>query len=167
MPMRGSRRYPGEDAVFIFIRAFMTYAAKTSSIIVVAISVLLAASSLANAGTGTVRITLSKAGFVFGGGRARGTLHFHGQTYPLTISGLSFGTIGLAVTRLSGHAYNLRSAADIVGVYRAASVSLAVGGGAKVARLLNQNGLVYLQLEGPQAGVELSISVSGMTISLP
>jgi hypothetical protein len=145
----------------------MTYAAKISSIIVVASSVLLAASSLANAGTGTVRITLSKAGFVFGGGRARGTLHFHGQTYPLTISGLSFGTIGFGVTRLVGHAHELRSAADIVGVYRAASVSVAVGGGAKVARLQNSNSPVYLQLQGSQAGVELSISVSGMTISLP
>jgi hypothetical protein len=43
---------------------------------------------------------------------------------------------------------------------------MAVGGGAKVARLQNSNSAVYLQLEGLQAGLELSVSVSGMTISL-
>ena len=152
--------------MFIFIRAIATCTTTTASTILLASFVLLAAPSPADAGTGTVRITFSKVGFIVGAGRARGTLHFHGHNYPLTISGLSFGTIGLGVTRLVGHAYNLRSAADIVGVYRAASVGLAVGAGGKVARLQNSNGLVYLQLQGPGTGVDLSVSVSGMMISL-
>jgi hypothetical protein len=131
-----------------------------------AAAVLLAASSPADAGTGTVHITFAKAGLFVGVGRARGTLHFQGRNYPLSISGVSVGTIGLGVTDFKGHAYNLRAAADIVGTYSAASVGIAAAGGAKVARLQNSNGVVYLQLEGPQVGFELSIAVGGMTISL-
>jgi hypothetical protein len=37
--------------------------------------------------------------------------------------------------------------------YTAASVSMSVAGGAKVARLQNSNGIVYLQLEGLQVGL--------------
>jgi hypothetical protein len=122
--------------------------------------------SPADAGTGKLRITLAKAGLFVGIGTATGTLRFHGRYYPLSISGVSAGTIGVALTRLKGHAYNLRYAADIVGSYSAVSVSAAVVGGAKVARLRNSNGVVYLQLEGPQAGLELSIAAAGMTISL-
>jgi hypothetical protein len=67
--------------------------------------------------------------------------------------------------QFKGHAYNLRQASDIVGTYTAVSVSAAVVGGAKVARLLNSDDMVYLQLEGPQVGLELSTAVSRMTIS--
>jgi hypothetical protein len=129
--------------------------------------VLLAGSSLpVDAGTGTLRISFAKAGLFVGAGTATGTLHFHGRTYPLSIRGVSVGTIGVALTRLTGHAYNLRHGADIVGSYSAVSASIAVVGGAKVARLRHSNGVVYLQLEGPQAGLELSTAAAGMTISL-
>jgi hypothetical protein len=37
---------------------------------------------------------------------------------------------------------------------------------AKVARLQNSNSAVYLQLQRPELGLELSVSVGGMTISL-
>ena len=73
--------------------------------------------SPADAGTGKLRITLAKAGLFVGIGTATGTLRFHGRYYPLSISGVSAGTIGVALTRLKGHAYNLRYAADIVGSY--------------------------------------------------
>jgi hypothetical protein len=120
----------------------------------------------ADAAVGTVRFTFAKAGLLVGVGGANGTLHFHGHNYPLRIRGLSFGSMGIGVTKLEGHAHNLRYAADIVGTYTAVSVSAAVGGGRKVARLLNSNRVVYLQLEGREAGFELTTAVSGMTISM-
>jgi hypothetical protein len=132
----------------------------------VAAVVLAGSSAPADAGTGTLRIRFAKAGLFVGAGAATGTLHFHGRTYPLSIRGVSVGTIGVALTRLTGHAHNLRYAGDIVGTYSAVSAGIAVVGGAKVARLRNSNGVVYLQLEGPQAGLELSIAAAGMTISL-
>jgi hypothetical protein len=42
---------------------------------------------------------------------------------------------------------------------------LAIAGGARVARLRNANGVV-LELRGRQVGFEVSIDLSGMTVSL-
>jgi hypothetical protein len=156
-----------EDQMFRSAPAERSCRSRTAaSILIVGLFFLLGPISAADAGTGTIDITLRKVGLVIGLGRASGTLHFHGRNYPLSISGLSVGTIGIARTHLKGHAYNLRSAADIVGSYTAASVSAAVAGGLKVARLQNSNSSVYLQLEGAAAGLELSVAVGGMTLSL-
>lgn len=127
----------------------------------------LALSPLAHAASGTISIRAAKAGVVFGVTKAKGTLHFQGQDYPLSIGGITAGTVGIGVTRLRGHAYNLRSPADVVGNYTVTSVSVAVVGGGKVARLQNSYSAVYLQLEGPAVGLELSVGVAGVTISIP
>jgi hypothetical protein len=64
-----------------------------------------------------------------------------------------------------GKASNLRNAGDIVGTYTAVSVGIAVAGGGKVAHLQNSNGVI-LDLRGRQVGSELSLNLSGPTISL-
>src|ERR1700741_677613 len=106
-------------------------------------AILVGASLPAHAAAGTVHIHFAKAGLFVGVGGASGVLHFHGQDYALDISGLSIGTIGLGRTELTGHAHNLRHAADINGSYTAVSVSMAIGGGRKVARLQNSNNMVH------------------------
>ena len=115
--------------------------------------------------TGTVRIQIVKAGFIVGVGGGKGTLTFNGKSYPLSIGGVSVGTIGVATVNLEGTARNLRTAADIAGTYGAASASVAIVGGAKVATLKNEKGVV-LELHGVQLGLEASLSLSGMTITL-
>src|SRR6516225_5264303 len=115
--------------------------------------------------TGTVSIQIVKAGFIVGVGGGKGTLTFNGKSYPLSIGGVSVGTIGVATVNLQGTARNLRTAADIAGTYGAASASLAIVGGAKVAKLKNEKGVV-LELHGVQLGLEASLSLSGMTIAL-
>jgi len=137
------------------------------SLALLAVAVLLLPSSrLAEANSGTVDIGIAKAGVFFGLAKVRGTMHFNAQDYPLDISGITVGTIGLALAHLRGHAYHLRYAADITGNYTLASVGVAIAGGKKVARLQNINSIVYLQLEGPVVGFELSTAVGGITISL-
>jgi hypothetical protein len=84
---------------------------------------LLATPSQSQAATGSVHARLFKAGFIVGAGGGRGILTFKGRRYPLTFSGVSFGTIGVASVSLVGTASNLRSAADIAGGYTG------VGGG--------------------------------------
>jgi hypothetical protein len=138
---------------------------KIAPILLAAVA-LLPSSRLAEAATGTVNIRVAKAGLLVGVTRADGSLHFLGRNYRLRINGITAGTVGVALIRLTGHAYHLRYAADIVGNYTVISVSLAVGGGAKVARLQKPNSIVYLQLEGPQIGFELSVGTAGVTISL-
>jgi hypothetical protein len=140
-------------------------AAKISAAILAAGILLTGAHSRAQAETGTVRLKITKIGFIVGVGGGSGTLTFQGRHYHLNIGGVSAGTIGVAGADLVGTASNLRTAADIAGTYSALSAGVAVAGGGKVATLQNSNGVV-LQLKGRQVGFEASLSVTGMTISL-
>src|SRR3974390_355599 len=120
---------------------------------------------IASADSGTVRLKITKAGFIVGVGGGSGVLHFRGNHYRLSIGGISAGTIGVAGADLVGTATNLHRASDIAGVYTAASASVAVAGGGKVVTLQNSNGVV-LTLRGRQVGFEASLSLSGMTLSV-
>src|SRR5674476_16984 len=62
----------------------------------------------AYADSGTIRISILKAGFVIGGSAGSGTLTFHGKTYPLSIGGLSYGfTFGASETNFHGRVTNI------------------------------------------------------------
>ena len=132
---------------------------------IVAAVMLTGAPSQSYADTGSVRLKITKVGFIVGVGGGSGTLNFKGKSYRLSIGGVSAGTIGAAGADLVGTASNLRTAADIAGTYSAVSGSIAVAGGAKAATLQNANGVV-LRLQGKQVGFEASLSLGGMTISL-
>jgi len=140
-------------------------AIKMCAVPILAAIVLASMPSLSYAETGSVRIHITKVGFIVGVGGGSGTLIFKGHRYPLSIGGVSAGTIGVAGADLVGTASNLRTAADIAGAYSTASAGIAVAGGAKGAILQNSNGVV-LDLKGRQVGFEASLSLSGMTISL-
>ena len=146
--------------MLIFLRAAKYYAA-----IIGAAVILTGAPSQSNADTGSVRLKVTKVGFIVGVGGGSGTLTLKGRQYRLSLSGVSAGTIGVAGADLVGTATNLRVAQDIAGTYSAASAGLAVAGGAKVVTLQNAKGVV-LQLQGRQVGFEASLSLSGLTISL-
>jgi hypothetical protein len=138
---------------------------KFGSALLVAAVMLAGAPSLSYAENGSVRMKISKVGFIVGVGGGSGTLTFKGKQYRLSIGGVSAGTIGVASMDLVGTATNLTTAADIAGSYSAAGAGLAIAGGAKVATLQNAKGVV-LQLQGRQVGFEASLAVSGLTISL-
>lgn len=126
---------------------------------------LTGSSSRSLAETGSVRIKITKVGFIVGVGGGSGTLTFRGRHYRLAISGVSAGTIGVSGADLVGTASHLRTAQDIAGTYSAASAGIAVAGGVKAATLQNGNGVV-LTLRGTQVGFSASLSVSGLTIAL-
>jgi hypothetical protein len=129
-------------------------------------AVILASAALPSyAETGTVRVRIAKAGFIVGVGGGSGILDFKGRNYRLRIDGISAGTIGIAPADLVGTASNLRIASDIAGTYSAVSAGVAVAAGGKTARLQNQKGVV-LELHGTQVGFELSLNLSGVTVSL-
>jgi len=136
-----------------------------AAILVGAIVFAVISPSLSYADTGSVRLKVTKVGFIVGVGGGSGVLHFKGHSYRLSVGGVGVGTIGAAGADLVGTARNLRTAADIAGTYSAASASVAVAGGAKVVTLQNSNGVV-LTLQGRQVGFEASLSLSGLTISL-
>jgi hypothetical protein len=128
-------------------------------------AVLVSATVPSSAETGSVRFRITKAGFIFGVGGGSGVLRFKGKNYPLRVSGISAGTIGVSHMDLVGTASHLRTPADIAGTYSAGSASVAVAGGAKIARLQNANGVV-LEVHGAQVGFEASLNLGGVTVAL-
>jgi hypothetical protein len=115
--------------------------------------------------TGTVRLNIVKAGFIVGAGGGSGILHYHGRTYHLSIGGIGIGSLGIASVSLVGTASNLRAPGDIAGVYGAAGAGATFIGGAQVATLQNEKGVV-LALHGAQVGFQVSLGLAGMTIAL-
>ena len=112
----------------------------------------------ANAATGSIRITITRAQFVTGGGS--GTLRLLGERYPLRVGGVSAGPFGAAGVDLVGRAYNMRTAANIHGIYS----TIAETGRPGTFRLRNWQGVV-LELRGRQ-GVKPSVDLNGLQISL-
>jgi hypothetical protein len=120
----------------------------------------------AQAPSGTVQLQFYKAGFIVGISGGSGVLYFQGNSYPLSIGGISLGaTIGASGADLVGEVYNLHSPYDIQGVYSATESGYAVAGGEAAALLQNARG-VELQLSGKKVGLEFSIDLSGMVIEL-
>src|SRR6516162_8849849 len=115
---------------------------------------------------GSIRFNVIKAGIVIGGSGGTGTLVFHGRHYPLAIGGVSYGfTFGASATNFVGTVSNIRSPADVNGVYAAAGGGVAVGAGAGAIVLTNQNGAV-LTLSGFQTGLIVAADLNGLVIAL-
>jgi hypothetical protein len=122
--------------------------------------------SPAEAATGRISLHIVSAGFIFGVTGGTGTLTLHGQSFPLSVGGISAGaTIGASGTDLVGSALHVHAPGDIEGVYSAVGAGLSVAGGRSAARLTNARGVV-LELRGRQIGFMFSIDLSGMSISL-
>ena len=100
---------------------------------IVGAAFMLIASVDCYAQTGTVHLSVVKAGFIVSTGSGTGTLDYQGRTYRLSVSSFGSGTIGVSAGELVGTAHNLRTAADIAGTYKAAAAGLTVGAGGQVA----------------------------------
>ena len=99
-------------------------AMKFAAVILAAAVMLISLAPPSYAESGTVRLRITRAGFIVGAGGGTGTLVFHGRTYPLSVGGLSVGTFGAATADVVGRAFNLRRAQDIVGTYTAVGAVL-------------------------------------------
>ena len=132
----------------------------------IALVAVVGLSSAALADSGTVRITVLKAGWILGASGGSGVLVFHGRTYPLSIGGVDWGLVfGASETRLSGTVSNIRSPSDVAGVYAAGGVGAAIGPGARAIVLTNAKGAV-LRLAGRQIGLIANLDLSGLAIGL-
>jgi hypothetical protein len=131
-----------------------------------AIVALAGAVSVAHADSATISIRIFKAGFIVGGSAGEGVMTFHGQRYPLSIGGLSYGfTFGASETRFHGTVSNINRPSDVNGVYGQGGAGAAIGGGAQGIVLANQSGAV-LTLAGEQTGLIVSADLSGLVLSL-
>jgi hypothetical protein len=134
--------------------------------LLIALVALAYSSSAGFADSGTVRLTIYKAGWIIGGSGGGGTLYFRGRAYRLSTGGLDYGLVfGGSKTVLHGTVRNISRPSDVAGVYGAAGIGLAVGNGARAIVLTNQKGAV-LQLSGRQVGLLANADLSGLAITL-
>jgi hypothetical protein len=144
-----------------FVRTF-----RFAAIALLAMAALAAAPTKSYAQSyGTVRMHLVKAGFIIGVGGGSGVLYYHHHAYRLSIGGIGLGSLGIAAVDLVGTASNLHNPYDIVGTYGGGGAGGAFVGGAAVATVQNERGVV-LSLRGVQAGFQVSLGLGGMTISM-
>ncbi len=123
-------------------------------------------STAGHADSGTVTLTIYKAGWIIGGSGGSGTLDFHGRRYRLATGGIDYGLVfGGSKTVLRGRVSNIGRPSDVAGVYAAAGAGLAVGKGARAIVLTNQKGAV-LELTGRQVGLLANVDLSGLAITL-
>ena len=132
----------------------------------VALIAVVAFSTASRAESGTVTLTIYKAGWIIGGSGGSGVLDFHGRRYRLTTGGLDYGLVfGGSKTVLRGRVSNISRPSDVAGVYAAAGAGLTVGRGARGIILTNQKGAV-LELTGRQVGLMANVDLSGLAITL-
>ena len=114
----------------------------------------------------TIQFDVFKAGFIVGGAGGSGTLNYKGKGYPLSVGGISIGvTIGVSQAELVGDVFNLSKPEDIAGTYNAVGGSAVLGGGVSGVELQNSKG-VKLKVQGKSMGLEFSVELSGLEISL-
>ena len=116
--------------------------------------------------TGTVRVTVAKAGFVVGAGGGRGTLSYRHRLYPFTVQGLSVGlTAGASINRLVGRADYINKLDDFAGTYSVIGAGGALVGGIAGVQLRNGKGVV-INLQGAKGGIEVSANITKVVITL-
>ena len=120
----------------------------------------------ARADSGSIVLTVYKAGWIIGGSGGHGTLTFRGKRYPLSVGGIDYGLVfGGSKTVLRGRVSNITRASDVAGVYAAGGAGLVVGRGVRAIVLANQKGAV-LELEGRQVGLMANVDLSGLAITM-
>lgn len=123
-------------------------------------------STAAVAGSGTVSLTIYKAGWFIGGSGGEGVLRYKGRSYPLSIGGLSAGLVfGAAKTTFHGRVSHINRPSDVAGVYGAVGAGAAAVKGVGAIVLRNDKGAV-LELTGSQVGLIANADLSGLALSL-
>src|SRR6516164_2351833 len=96
-------------------------------------------------------------GFSWGGG----TLTYRGKRYPVSVDGLTVGSVGIS----RGSVYHLRKLEDFNGTYTAVGAGATVGGGGSIATMQNQNG-VRITLRSTSRGVKFTLGASGVSLNI-
>jgi hypothetical protein len=94
-----------------------------------------------------------------------GTLIYRGRQYPVSISGLSLGKVGITKVTASGQVYHLKRLQDFEGTYTSATADITLAGGRSGVVMKNQNG-VRVVLHATSKGVDLTIGPSGVDMKL-
>ena len=115
--------------------------------------------------TGTITISAKAVGAGAGYAWGDGTLRYNGKSYPITIDGLTIGTVGANTIEATGTVYDLNKLSDFEGTYAAAVGGATIGGGGGGVAMKNQHG-VQVRMTATTQGVSLTLGASGVKMSL-
>jgi hypothetical protein len=135
---------------------------------VVAVGALVAAlAGVSSAQAQKATLALSDGSVAAGIGYSwgKGTLTYAGKTYPVKVEGLSVGEIGITRATARGTVSNLAKLDDFSGNYVAAGGGATAAGGADVAVMKNQNGVV-IELQSTTQGASLKLGAEGLRLTL-
>jgi len=94
-----------------------------------------------------------------------GTLTYHGKRYPVSVDGLSVGSVGISRATASGTVTNLKSLDDFNGTYTAVGAGAAVAGGGGISTMENQNG-VRVTLRSTTKGIKFTLGAAGVSMNI-
>jgi hypothetical protein len=95
----------------------------------------------------------------------KGTLTYKGKQYPVSVSGLSLGKVGITKVTASGEVYHLKRLQDFSGTYTSATADITLAGGRSGVTMKNQNGVLVV-VHATSKGVDLTIGGSGVEMKL-
>jgi hypothetical protein len=95
----------------------------------------------------------------------KGTLTYKGKEYPVSVSGLSLGKVGVTKVTATGEVYHLKNLEDFSGNYTSANADITLAGGHSGTVMKNQNG-VHVVVRATSKGVDLTIGASGVDMKL-
>jgi len=100
-------------------------------------------------------------GFSWGGG----TLHYKGKDYPIKVSGMSLGKVGITKASARGNVYNLKRLRDFDGNYTSTGVGMTLAGGRGATAMKNQHD-VKVAAYSTTKGLDVTIGGAGVEMSL-
>ena len=113
----------------------------------------------------TLRLSFKSVAVGVGFSSGSGTRTYKGKEYPVSVSGLSVGKVGVSGSSATGKVYNLKTLADFDGHYVGAGAGMTVAGGRSRVEMKNQNG-VQVYLASASKGVDVSLGRGGVEMSL-
>jgi hypothetical protein len=113
----------------------------------------------------TLRLSFKSVGIGIGFSGGSGTLTYKGKDYPISVSGMSVGQVGVKGSSATGKVYNLKSLADFDGHYVGAGTGMTVAGGRSRVELKNQNG-VQVYVAAASQGMDVSLGRGGVDMKL-
>ena len=115
--------------------------------------------------SGTLSISTTSIAVGIGVNWGHGVLTTRGKRYTFELQGLEVGSIGVSNVQATGQVYHLGKVEDFEGVYVAVGADAAIGGGAGLLTMRNQNGVV-INLQSVQQGIKLTAGGEGINIKL-
>ena len=132
---------------------------------VAALGMVLSAAQAADTPDAKIKLSGGSVAAGVGVSWASGTLTYKGKDYPISVSGLSVGDVGVTKLEASGDVFNLKTLGDFDGNYTAVAAGATIAGGGGAASMKNQNG-VTVNLVATTQGVKFVLGAGGVSMKI-